>query len=396
MSCLLGHSHPEVVEVIKEYADKLIHISSRMVSPPTINLAKRLTSLLPPGLDRVLFLSTGSESNEAAIKLAKMYTGKFEIVGLAQSWHGMSGAAQGAQYQGGRRGQGPSVPGQFMLPQPNSYRSIFRHKDGSYDWKTELDYGWSLIDQASNGSIAACLVECIQGDGGIHVLPPGYLAALKRHCEQRRALLIVDEAQTGLGRTGKLFGIDHEDIVPDILTLSKPLGNGLPVSAVITSQEIDRVANERGFLFFTTHANDPLVTAVGGKVLEIVTRKGTLEAVTARSQQLLAGLRHLQERYGCIGDVRGRGLMAGIEIVSDRDGKEPAVELAGELSRNMVKRGLWSQLQDGKVFRIGPPINSTDEEIQFGLKILEDVFRHTANTHALTNGEQSNGISSVS
>ncbi|KAK5095459.1 hypothetical protein LTS08_008101 [Lithohypha guttulata] len=367
-----------------------------MVSPPTINLAKRLTSLLPPGLDRVLFLSTGSESNEAAIKLAKMYTGKFEIVGLAQSWHGMSGAAQGAQYQGGRRGQGPSVPGQFMLPQPNSYRSIFRHKDGSYDWKTELDYGWSLIDQASNGSIAACLVECIQGDGGIHVLPPGYLAALKRHCEQRRALLIVDEAQTGLGRTGKLFGIDHEDIVPDILTLSKPLGNGLPVSAVITSQEIDRVANERGFLFFTTHANDPLVTAVGGKVLEIVTRKGTLEAVTARSRQLLAGLRHLQERYGCIGDVRGRGLMAGIEIVSDRDGKEPAVELAGELSRNMVKRGLWSQLQDGKVFRIGPPINSTDEEIQFGLKILEDVFRHTANTHALTNGEQSNGISSVS
>ncbi|KAK6373197.1 hypothetical protein LTR64_005118 [Lithohypha guttulata] len=322
-----------------------------------------------------------------------MYTGKFEIVGLAQSWHGMSGAAQGAQYQGGRRGQGPSVPGQFMLPQPNSYRSIFRHKDGSYDWKTELDYGWSLIDQASNGSIAACLVECIQGDGGIHVLPPGYLAALKRHCEQRRALLIVDEAQTGLGRTGKLFGIDHEDIVPDILTLSKPLGNGLPVSAAITSQEIDRVANERGFLFFTTHANDPLVTAVGGKVLEIVTRKGTLEAVTARSQQLLAGLRHLQERYGCIGDVRGRGLMAGIEIVSDRDGKEPAVELAGELSRNMVKRGLWSQLQDGKVFRIGPPINSTDEEIQSGLKILEDVFRHTANTHALTNGEQSNGLS---
>lgn len=113
MSCLLGHSHPEVVEVIKEYADKLIHISSRMVSPPTINLAKRLTSLLPPGLDRALFLSTGSESNEAAIKLAKMYTGKFEIVGLAQSWHGMSGAAQGAQYQGGRRGQG-SYP--IILP----------------------------------------------------------------------------------------------------------------------------------------------------------------------------------------------------------------------------------------------------------------------------------------
>lgn len=283
------------------------------------------------------------------------------------------------------------MPGQFMLPQPNSYRSIFRHKDGTYDWETELDYGWNLIDQASNGSIAACLVECIQGDGGIHVLPSGYLAALKRHCEQRGALLIVDEAQTGLGRTGKLFGIDHEDIVPDMLTLSKPLGNGLPVSAVIMSKEIDRVANEKGFLFFTTHANDPLVTAVGGKVLEIVTRKGTLETVTARSQQLFSGLRCLKEKYGCIGDVRGQGLMAGIEIVSDRDSKESAVELAEELSRNMVKQGLWSQLQDGKVFRIGPPITSTEEEIQSGLQILEDVFKATANTRALTNGKQGSG-----
>lgn len=270
-----------------------------------------------------------------------------------------------------------------MLPQPNAYRSVFRHKDGSYDWKTELDYGWSLIDQASCGSIAACLVECVQGDGGVHVLPAGYLKALKRHCESRGALLIVDEAQTGLGRTGELFAIEHEKVVPDILTLSKPLGNGLPISAVVTSNEIDQVGKEKGFLFFTTHANDPLVAAVGEKVLEVVTRQNVFNNANDRGQQLFAGLRRLKERYGCIGDVRGLSLMAGIEIVSERDCKAPAAKLANALSKAMLQRGLWCQLQSQGTFRIGPPLTSTEQEIQEGLDILEEVFQSTANTQPL-------------
>lgn len=270
-----------------------------------------------------------------------------------------------------------------MLPQPNAYQSIFRHEDGTYDWETELNYGWSLIDQASCGSIAACLVECVQGDGGIHVLPTGYLAALKRHCDRRGILLIVDEAQTGLGRTGKLFAIEHENVVPDILTLSKPLGNGLPISAVITSVEVDKVCKDKGFLFFTTHANDPLVAAVGEKVLEIATRPSTMENANARGEQLLAGLHRLEQRYGCIGDVRGVGLMAGIEIVSDRESKEPAVHLAEELSKTMLQQGLWCQLQSQRVFRIGPPLISTEKQIQEGLDILESVFKTTPNTQPL-------------
>lgn len=156
-----------------------------------------------------------------------------------------------------------------MLPQPNAYRSIFRHLDGSYDWKKELEFGWQMIDQASSGSLAACIVECIQGDGGIHVLPSGYLQALKQHCERRGMLLIIDEAQTGLGRTGRMFAFEHHGVVPDILTLSKPLANGLPLSAMVTSAEIDGAGRQNGFLFFTTHTNDPLVAAVGNKVLEM-------------------------------------------------------------------------------------------------------------------------------
>jgi 4-aminobutyrate aminotransferase-like enzyme len=269
---------------------------------------------------------------------------------------------------------GPPAPGQFMLPQPNAYRSRFRNYDGSYDWKSELDYGWELFDQASCGSLAACLVECVQGDGGIHVLPPGYLQALKLHCERRGALLIVDEAQTGLGRTGKLFAFQDHNIVPDILTLSKPLANGLPLSAVVTSARINSVAKENGFLFFTTHANDPLVAGVGNKVLEIILRDDLVTNAKKRGEQLLLGLRLLQDKYSFIGDVRGCGLMVGIEIIVGNGCKAHDPELASRLSMLMLKSGLWCQLQGGQVFRIGPPINCTLREIEDGLRIFDEVF----------------------
>lgn len=225
MSTLIGHGNPEIVATIQEHAQHLDHLFSGMLSPPVINLAKRLTSVTPPGLDKALFLSTGGESNECAIRLAKFYTGKFEIVGLASSWHGVTSGAIAAQYHSGRAGYGPNMPGNLCLPTPNSYRSIFRHPDGSHDWKTELDYGWELVDKQSCGSLAAVILEPILSSGGMLVLPPGYLKAMKQHCDKRGMLLIIDEAQTGIGRAGDMFAFQHfaedEGVVPDILTLSK-------------------------------------------------------------------------------------------------------------------------------------------------------------------------------
>ena len=147
MSTLIGHGHPEIVKVINDHAKHLDHLFSGMISPPVISLAKRLTGAAPAGLDKAFFLSTGGESNEAAIRLAKFYTGKFEIVGLAASWHGMTGASLGAQYHAGRSGYGPNMIGNLALPTPNSYRSIFRKADGLYGWKTELDYGLGVLDK---------------------------------------------------------------------------------------------------------------------------------------------------------------------------------------------------------------------------------------------------------
>ena len=161
MSCLLGHGHPELVKVITDHAMHLDHLFSGMLSPPVISLGERLCSSLPAGLDKAFFLSTGGESNEAAIKMAKIFTGKFEIVGLGASWHGMTVQAVGSQYHWGRKGHGPLMPGMLMLPAPNSYRSVFRNLDGSYDWETELEHGFRIIDMQSCGSLAACIVECI-------------------------------------------------------------------------------------------------------------------------------------------------------------------------------------------------------------------------------------------
>ncbi|KAJ5463196.1 Pyridoxal phosphate-dependent transferasemajor regionsubdomain 2 [Penicillium sp. IBT 31633x] len=384
MSCLLGHGHPEIVKTIADHAAYLDHLFSGMVSPPVISLGERLCNLLPPGLDKAFFLSTGGESNEAAIKMAKVYTGKFEVVGLGASWHGVTAQALGAQYHFGRKGQGPLMPGMLMLPPPNAYRSVFRRPDGSYDWEAELEYGWRMIDMQSCGSLAACIVECIQSSAGMHVLPPGYLAALKRECEKRGMLLIVDEAQTGVGRCGDLMAINHENVVPDILTLSKTLGNGLPLSAVVTSAEIERVCAERDYCFYTTHVNDPLPAAVGDKVLEIVMRDGLVEHSRAMGKILHSRLNELKEKYGCIGDVRGRGLMAGIEIVESRETKTPALALGKAIGDRAYDLGLWANLSShpsfGGAFRIAPPITITEDQLLSGLEILEKAFATTPGT----------------
>jgi 4-aminobutyrate aminotransferase-like enzyme len=276
------------------------------------------------------------------------------------------------------------MPGSLVLPSPNEYRSIFRHPDGSYDWETELNYGWFLVDTASNGSLAAVILEPIISSGGMHVLPKGYMKAMKAHCEKRGMLLIVDEAQTGIGRCGSMFAIEHDEVVPDILTLSKTLGNGLPLAAVVTSTEIEKTCFDRGFLFYTTHVNDPLPAAVGLKVLDIVVRDGLVERSRKAGLKLKAGLEELKKKYRCIGDVRGRGLMCGVEIVANKETKEPAIGLGEMLATKLMELGLSANISTmrsfGGVFRIAPPITITDEELEMGLGIFEEALRTTEGT----------------
>ncbi|SMC97082.1 aspartate aminotransferase family protein [Rhizobium sp. RU36D] len=373
MSAILGHGHPEIAEVVSEHIHNLDHLFSGMLTRPVVDLATELARLAPGGLERSMLLTTGGEANEAALRMAKLVTGGWEVVSFAQSWHGMTAAAAAATYSHGRRGYGPPTVGSFAIPVPNAYRPAFE-KNGAPDWQAELDYAFALIDQQSTGNLAAFIAEPILSSGGIIELPQGYLAALKRKCEERGMLLILDEAQTGVGRTGLMFACERDGVAPDILTLSKTLGAGLPLSAIVTTAEIEERAFERKFLFYTTHVSDPLPAAVGLKVLEIVQRDALVARATEAGARLGDGLRSLQQRFDCIGDVRGRGLLLGMEMVADRHSKTPAPELGARISRRCMELGLSMNIVQlpgmGGVFRIAPPLTVSDEEIDMGVEIL--------------------------
>lgn len=373
MSALLGHSHPKIVTAVQRQMAKVAHLFSGMLSRPVVELAERLAALAP-GLDRVMLLSTGAESNEAAIRMAKLVTGRHEIVAFSKSWHGMTGAASSATYSAGRKGYGPAMVGSLTIPAPNTFRPRFRHADGSLDWKTELDDAFGLIDSQSVGSLAAFIAEPILSSGGLLELPLGYLAALKQKCRERGMLLILDEAQTGVGRTGTMFAFQRDGVTPDILTLSKTIGAGLPLSAVMTTAEIEDTAHERGYLFYTTHVSDPLPAAIGLAVLDVVEEEGLVERARHIGGRLFEGLSQLKSRFECVGDVRGRGLMLGVEIVKPDGSGGSDHELGSRIAAEAFRRGLSMNIVKlpgmGGVFRIAPPLTISEEEIDLGLRII--------------------------
>lgn len=377
MSSLLGHSHPDIVRTVREQVGRLDHLFSGMLSRPVVDLCTRLGGLVP-GLEKAMLLSTGGESNEAAIRLAKCVTGKHEIVAFNKSWHGMTGAAAGATYSSARKGYGPVTVGNIAIPAPHAYRPRFTRDDGSLDWQTELDDAFAQVDAQSTGSLAAFIAEPILSSGGIIELPEGYLAALKRKCEERDMLLILDEAQTGVGRTGHMFAFQRDGITPDILTLSKTLGAGLPLSAVLTSKAIEETAYEKGFVFLTTHVSDPLPAAVGLTVLDVVARDGLVERATVAGARLRDGLEALKQRFDCIGDVRGRGLLLGMEIVTDRASKVPDLDRGDRIAAESMARGLSMNVVKipamGAVFRIAPPLTASDAEIDLGLELMAEAI----------------------
>jgi 2,2-dialkylglycine decarboxylase (pyruvate) len=384
MSAILGHAHPEIVATVRRQVAKLDHLFSGMLSRPVVDLARRLAETLPAPLEKALLLTTGAESNEAALRMAKLVTGKHEIVSFARSWHGMTQAAASATYSAGRRGYGPAAPGNFAIPAPNAYRPDFTDADGGLDWRRQLDFSFDLIDAQSVGSLAACLVEPILSSGGIIEPPPGYFAALAEKCRERGMLLILDEAQTGLCRTGNWYAFERDGVVPDILTLSKTLGAGLPLAAVLTSAEIEQEAHERGFLFFTTHVADPLPAAVGNTVLDVLLRDRLDERARDLGASLRKGLEQIAERHDVVGDIRGRGLLAGLELVVDRETKRSSDELGARVTRRCLELGLHMNIVQlpgmGGVFRIAPPLTASEEELSLGLSILDEAIGDAVKT----------------
>lgn len=358
MSAILGHSHPRIVETVRRQIANLDHLFSGMLSRPVVDLARRLAATLPPSLSKVQLLTTGAESNEAALRMAKLVTGKYEVVSFARSWHGMTAAAAAATYSAGRKGYGPATPGNFAIPAPSG------------DWQAQLDLAFDLIDAQSVGSLAACIVEPILSSGGILEPPLGYFAALQQKCRERGMLLILDEAQTGLCRTGTWYAFERDGVVPDILTLSKTLGAGLPLAAVITSAEIEEEAHARNYLFFTTHVSDPLVAAVGNTVLDVLVEERLDERAAKLGTFLRNGLDDIAARHSLVSDVRGRGLLVGLEIADE--------SLSAPITQKCLELGLHMNIVQipgmGGVFRIAPPLTASEEELALGVSILDEAI----------------------
>lgn len=378
----IGHNHPRVVAAIEQACRSVIHLNSWMLSEPVLALAERLLSTLPSALDRAMFLSTGGEGVEAAVRMAKMSTGGFEVASLTRSWHGLTSGAAALTLAGGRRGYGPTPPGTFAVPAPYAYRCPIRHCTGECDC-TCLEAGFDLFDQASVGAPAAVVAEPVLSAGGVIVPPPEYFQRLLTLCRERGMVLILDECQTGLGRLGAMYGFEIYQVVPDFLVLSKTLGGGLPIGAVLTSAEIEQTCHDRGLVHITSHISDPLPAAAALAVLDVVEEEGLAAQARERGEYLRARLGELQERHEAIGDVRGMGLLCGIELVEDRDSRRPANSLGAAFSDECERCGLSVNLVRGRTggpancVRMAPPLTISTDEIDLAVTIMDEALTAT-------------------
>jgi 2,2-dialkylglycine decarboxylase (pyruvate) len=354
MCATLGHSHPAIVTAIRESAEKSIHLFSGMIPEPVAKLARKLADWLPVPLRRSMFVNTGSESNEAALRMAKLVTGGFEVIALGGSWHG--------------------VPGVSVIPEPYAYRCPIGHCRDTCDMSC-MKVGLKMFDMASDGAGAAVVAEPILSAGGVIVPPEGYFETLKDEARRRGMMLIFDEAQTAFGRIGEKFAATGLRVTPDIMNVSKTLGGGLPLAATITSDEIEEKAHAEGYSYYTSHVSDPLPASVGLAVMETIEKENLLERAREMGAHLRANLDALQQRYEAIGEIRGQGLLFGIDLVKDRETREPHLELGDITTKRCMELGLSMNIkrrpERGAVWRIAPPLTVSRDELDRGCDILD-------------------------
>lgn len=368
----LGHGHPHVLEAARRQMEKLVHVSVVAHSAPMIALAEKLAQIAPGDLDMVFFGNSGAEAVEGAIKLARYVTGRPGLVAFQGGFHGrtygaLSLTASKAKY---RERYEPLLPSVYHVPYPYP----FRNPSGPGDAAT-LDYVFASIDDLFDtrilpAKVAAFIVEPVLGEGGCVVPPIAFLRRLRELCDEHGILLILDEVQTGYGRTGTMFASEHFGVVPDIMTIAKSMGSGFPLSAVVASREL--MEQWQPGAHGSTFAGNPVACAAGIATLEVFEREGVLENVRRRGPELLRRLRTL--RAPAIGEVRGLGLMIGIELIQP-DGK-PAHGLQERIRQVCLDSGLvvLAAGTHENVVRLLPPLNLSGEELDEGWEILKAAF----------------------
>ena len=368
----LGHCHPKYVSRLKAQLEKVTFGSFTTV--PRVRFLKLLSEVAPGSLRRTHLYSGGSEAVEAAMRLAKAVTKKFEFIGFWGGFHGKTGGVLGLIGDNFKHQRGPLAPGSYTVPYANCYRCPFEvsHPDCSF---LCVEFVRKFIRHNTSGSVAAILVEPIQGTAGNVIPPPGFLAALQDVAREVDALLIADEIITGFGRTGKMFCVEHEGIVPDIMTLGKGMGGGFPVSGLISTDEI--VAAKPFSMpsaSSSSYGGNPLAAEACLVTLETILEEKLVENSHAVGSWLLDRLREMEDRYPFVGQVRGKGLMIGVELVRDKKSKEP---LSGQAAKAVFHLGLEEGIIlmiTGSVIRINPALIISQEEANLGLEKLKKIF----------------------
>lgn len=382
----IGYGHPRLIAAIKQQLDELPFAPRRFTCEPAIDLARKLVEISPPGLDKVLFATGGSDAVEIALKIARAATGRFKTVSFWDSFHGAGFGAAGiggeALFRSGPIG--PLLPGTEHVAPFACYRCPYGYPcDDAGQPHLELcrltcaRFVRYILEQ--EGDVAAVIAEPARA--APYIPPPGFWAAVRQACNEQGTLLIFDEIPTGLGKTGRLFACEHDEVTPDILVLGKALGGGvLPIAAVLARADLD-VGGHWAFGHYT-HEKNPVTCRAALTTLEIIEDEGLVENARRQGQRALPRLQEMQRRYPLIGDARGRGLLLGVELVRDREYKTPANGAAEAVLYRALAQGLSFKISLGNVLTLTPPLTITTAEMDAALDILENcvaaVERETA------------------
>ncbi len=368
--CSTGHSHPAVVQAVKDAADKFLHISSDYWHEGQVRLAERLNELSPmkePVMS--FFAQSGTESVEAALKLARHTTGRGRFIGFLGGFHGrtMGSLSFTSSKYTQQKGFFPSMPGVTHVPYPNNYRPLFA---GSDQGRAVLRYIEDVlfVHNVPASEVAAMLIEPIQGEGGYLVPPDGFLAGLRELCDRHGILLIFDEVQSGIGRTGKMFAAQHWDVAPDIMTLAKGLGSGLPIGMVVAKGSVMQKWT-RG-AHGNTFGGNPLCCAAALATLDLVEREYLANAAKV-GRYFVEQLHAFAEKFNVVGEVRGKGLMIGMELVIDRTSKTPAKKLCDALITRAYHNGLILLSCGQSTVRFMPPLVIDESDVDEALALLD-------------------------